>query len=239
MVIGMQRYFACNRNLEISDDDKYHIIKVMRMKKGDQIQIVWDKDTFFCEIDEIDNKNVKYNILEKSTENNELPVNVTLVFSLVNEVKTDYILQKGTELGISEFIPMISERSKVKINDKEKKKVERWNKITKEAAEQSYRNIIPKVTNINSLNSMVLQEYDLKLVCSTKEKEKTIKNVLQNSTKYDNIIIVVGPEGGLTEKEEDFLNKNGFISVSLGKSILRTETAPLFALSAIRYEFMR
>ena len=59
MVIGMQRYFACNKNLEISDDDKYHIIKVMRMKKGDQIQIVWDKDTFLCEINEIDNKNTR------------------------------------------------------------------------------------------------------------------------------------------------------------------------------------
>lgn len=235
----MQRYFAQSKNLEISLDDKYHIIKVMRMKKGDHIQIVWDKETFLCEIDEIDNKNVNYSVVEKIVENNELPINVTLAFSLVNEVKTDFILQKGTELGIYEFIPMISERSKIKINDKEKKKIERWNKITKEAAEQSYRNIIPKVTNINSLNSVILQEYDLKLVCSTKEKEKTIKNVLQNSTKCDNIIIVVGPEGGLTEKEEEILNENGFISVSLGKSILRTETAPLFALSAVKYEFMR
>ena len=235
----MQRYFAINENLELSKDDIYHITKVMRMKKSDRFVIIFDKKLFVCEIDEISSNNVNFNVIEELKEDNELDKNIIVAFTLVNENKTDFILQKCTELGASAFIPILTERSKIKLNDKSSKKIERWQKICKEASEQSHRNIIPKVHDITSVKDLTKTKYDLKILCSTKEKEKSLKNMLQNSQKCDNIIIVVGPEGGISPSEELFLNENGFISVSLGSTILRTETAPIFALSAIKYELMR
>lgn len=236
MVINMQRYFAVDKDLNISDKDKHHIINVMRMKLNDKIEIVYDEKVYMCEINDISKKDVSYSVKDIIDINNELPVKVTIAVSLVNEKKLDFILQKCTELGVYDFILVNSDRSKIKIDGKEKKKIERWNTITKEAAEQSHRNIKPIVRDIMSINDVSKLDYDLKLTCSTKENEKTIKNVLQNSTNCDRIIIVVGPEGGLTVSEEEKLEKNGFIPVTLGNLILRTETVPMYIMSLINYE---
>ena len=232
----MQRYFAVDKDLNISDKDKHHIINVMRMKINDRIEIVYDEKVYLCEINDISKKDVSYSVKDIIDVNNELPVKVTIAVSLVNEKKLDFILQKCTELGVYDFILVNSDRSKIKIDGKEKKKIERWNTITKEAAEQSHRNIKPIVRDIMSINDVSKLDYDLKLTCSTKENEKTIKNVLQNSTNCDRIIIVVGPEGGLTVSEEEKLEKNGFIPVTLGNLILRTETVPIYIMSLINYE---
>lgn len=235
----MQRYFSINEKLELSKDDIHHIINVMRMKKDDKIEIVYDKKIYLCNINLIEKNNVEYSIIKEIQINNELNKKITIAFALVNETKTDYILQKCCELGAYEFIPLNMKNSKIKLDKKQDKKVERWNKITKEASEQSFRNIAPKVNNILSLKELVKLDYDLKIIASTKEKEKNIKNILQNSKEYDNIIIVIGPEGGIDNSEEEFLKENSFIPVSLGKSILRVETAPIFVMSAVRYELMR
>lgn len=232
----MQRYFAVDKDLSISDKDKHHIINVMRMKLNDKIEIVYDEKVYMCEINDISKKDVSYSVKDIIDINNELPVKVTIAVSLVNEKKLDFILQKCTELGVYDFILVNSDRSKIKIDGKEKKKIERWNTITKEAAEQSHRNIKPIVRDIMSINDVLKLDYDLKLTCSTKENEKTIKNVLQNSTNCDRIIIVVGPEGGLTVSEEEKLEKNGFIPVTLGNLILRTETVPIYIMSLVNYE---
>ena len=232
----MQRYFAVDKDLNISDKDKHHIINVMRMKLNDKIEIVYNEKVYMCEINDISKKDVSYSVKDIIDVNNELPVKVTIAVSLVNEKKLDFILQKCTELGVYDFILVNSDRSKIKIDGKEKKKIERWNTITKEAAEQSHRNIKPIVRDIMSINDVSKLDYDLKLTCSTKENEKTIKNVLQNSTNCDRIIIVVGPEGGLTVSEEEKLEKNGFIPVTLGNLILRTETVPMYIMSLINYE---
>lgn len=232
----MQRYFAVDKDLNISDKDKHHIINVMRMKLNDKIEIVYDEKVYMCEINDISKKDVSYSVKDIIDINNELHVKVTIAVSLVNEKKLDFILQKCTELGVYDFILVNSDRSKIKIDGKEKKKIERWNTITKEAAEQSHRNIKPIVRDIMSINDVSKLDYDLKLTCSTKENEKTIKNVLQNSTNCDRIIIVVGPEGGLTVSEEEKLEKNGFIPVTLGNLILRTETVPIYIMSLVNYE---
>ena len=228
VVINMQRYFAVDKDLNISDKDKHHIINVMRMKINDKIEIVYDEKVYLCEINDISKKDVSYSVKDIIDVNNELPVKVTIAVSLVNEKKLDFILQKCTELGIYDFILVSSDRSKIKIDGKENKKIERWNTITKEAAEQSHRNIKPVIKGIMSINEVSKLDYDLKLTCSTKENEKTIKNVLQNSTNCDRIIIVVGPEGGLTNYEEEILKENNYIPITLGNLILRTETCLLY-----------
>ncbi len=235
----MQRYFAKDNELNISDMDKHHIINVMRMKKEDNIEIVYDGNVYLCKIKSINKNDVSYDIIKKLEINNELPLKVTIAIPLVTESKMDFMLQKCTELGINDFIVYESERSKIKVNEKINKKLARWNLITKEASEQSYRNYIPNVYGITKIKNLIDLNYDLKLVASTKKIEKTLKFMLQNSTKCDTIIIVVGPEGGLSLSEEDFLLNNGFSGVTFGNTILRCETAPMFIMSAIKYELMR
>lgn len=235
----MQRYFAVDSKLNVSEKDKHHMINVMRMKPGENIEIVFYDDIFLCEIESVNKNDITYNVIEKLEFDNELEKEVTIAIPLIMEKKLDFIFQKCTELGANDFVLYNAKRSKVKIDGKENKKLDRWNLITKEAAEQSYRNISPKVTGIYELKDLVSLDYDIKILCSTKENEKTIKNILQNSTKCDRIIIVVGPEGGLDLSEEEFLIKNGFESITLGKTILRVETAPIFVMSAIKYETLR
>ena len=235
----MQRYFCNNKeNNEylLSNDDSYHIKKVMRMNIGDKIEIVDDKCTYICEITSIEPTKAK--ALEKLNENNENNYEIILVQSMVNETKMDLILQKGTELGINKFYIYKAVNSVVKDNGKSEKKLVRWKKIVKEASEQSKRNIIPEVVDIVDLKGLCKIDADLKVLLSVNEKTKNIKKVLKTLKKCDKIVIVIGPEGGFTTNEEEVLIENGYVSTSLGKRVLRTETASIVAVSMINYEWM-
>ena len=237
----MQRYFnneKVNNEFLMNLDDSNHIYKVMRMKLGDKIEVLCHEKLYTCEIINLD-KNVKVRVIEEKDDNNELPIKITICQSLVNEQKMDLILQKGTELGAYEFIPYSARNSVVKENNKSDKKIVRWQRIVKEASEQSKRNIIPKVNNIINIDELIKLNYDLKLLCSVNEFTLNIKKVLEQKQKYDTIIIVIGPEGGFSKDEEEKLIANDFISVSLGKTVFRTETASLVALSYLNYELMR
>ena len=235
----MQRYMVDNSNLELDIDDKRHIINVMRMNVGEIFNIVYDKKVYTCEITEISKKDLKYRVIDEKCEVDNKSYKVIIACSLIKEQKMDYLLQKAAELGVDEIIPVISERTIVKINDKKETKMNRWCKILKEACEQSHRNSIPKIHDITSLKDLIHVDADLKIVCNTNEMSKNIKKVLQDNKKSGTIVIVVGPEGGLSDFEVDYLVKNDFISTTLGSNILRAETVPLFILSVINYEFLR
>ena len=236
----MLRYFT-NKKVDnefiLNEDDLYHIKTVMRMKDNDQIIVVMDKKAYLCCLE-----NVKDNI--KIIIKNELPKvdyntpDVTLIIPILKEQKMDLILQKSTELGVSKIIPIITKRSIVKVNESSQdKKIDRWRRIVKEASEQSHRVEIPEVLPIRTIDQ--LKDLDgFNLVCSTKEKVKNIKLVMKNVKTCDKINLVIGPEGGLDELEEERLNKMGFESITLGNRIMRVETVPLFLLSVINYEFM-
>lgn len=238
----MQRYFcdSINNNIMVlSKEDSYHITKVMRMNLLDKIEIVSKSIVYVCKIIEV-NPLVKGEIIEIKEENNELETKVTLVQSLVKEQKMDYILQKATELGVYKIIPFQATRSIVDVSKKEEKKHTRWKTILKEASEQSKRNIIPEITKSMDLSEIVnLHDYDTKILCTIKENTESLKKVLSKSNSSGKMLIVVGPEGGFTEEETNIMISNGFITVSLGSSVLRTETASLFILSSIRYHNMR
>lgn len=236
----MQRYFAVNDKLELAKSDVYHISKVMRMKQSDKIEIIYNHSIYLCQLKEISVNNVKVDILSKTMINNDVAYGVTIAVSLVSEQKWDYILQKATELGVSEIIPLELSRTLVKLDDKRyDKRYDRWLKICKEAAEQSHRTTIPNILKIMKIKDLITTEYDLKLVCSTGNNVANLKQVLSNYKNYGRIIIIIGPEGGITPSEEQMLVENGFLKASLGNLILRVETAPLFILSAINYELMR
>ncbi len=239
MVNVMQRYFAIEKNDNIfilDNKDLHHIKNVMRMKDNDEVEVVFNEKLYRCSInynddltiniiDEIINKNIKDRL------------KISIIVPILKEHKMDFILQKATELGVDEIIPIITERTLVKINDKEDKKIERWKRICKEASEQSMRLNIPTITNVKKINELD-NIYGVKLVCSTQGSCVTLKNFLQTNRNCDKISIVVGPEGGLSINEEKKLNELGFISISLGSNILRVETVPLTIISMINYEYM-
>lgn len=239
-VIFLQRYFALNEKLELSSSDIYHMYKVMRMKENDKIEVIYDEVVYLCEITTLSVNSVKLKVLNKKITEDESSVKVTIAISLVKEQKWDFILQKTTELGVSQIIPLSLSRTLIKLdNNKYNKKCERWNKICKEAAEQSHRVTIPNISKQMNINDLVKLDYDLKIVCSTTDVNQNLKQVLSKHKRYDRILVVIGPEGGISPAEEELLATNGFIKTSLGKFILRVETAPLFVMSAINYELMR
>ena len=231
----MQRYFSKakeNNTLKLDKEDIRHIRTVMRMNDGDNIEVVYGNNLFICKLTTDDNAD----ILEEKKENEKI-TEINLIIPVLKETKMDYIFQKGTELGATEFTPVYTERTKVKLDSKkEEKRIQRWSKICKEAAEQSKRTSIPKINKVCKLTDV--NKDGLSFVCSTKENMLTIKNQLKMQGECDKISITVGPEGGLSTNEETALIEKGFIPVSLGKRILRAETAPLFVLSVLNYELM-
>ncbi len=238
----MQRYFVDQKienKFTLNSEDSYHILKVMRMTIGDRIEIVFNEKTYICFIVCLE-PHIVAEVLEEKSEMNELPISVTLVQALVKEQKMDIILQKATELGVDQMIPYQATRSVIKINQKETKKINRWQKIIKEASEQSKRTKIPKVQPVMTISDLLtLKDYDKKLLCTVQENTKNLKNLLSNVREGAKMIVVVGPEGGFTKEEEEQFIQAGFQTVSLGKSVLRTETASLFIMSAVRYHSMR
>ena len=231
----MQRYFAINKNLELEHSDYHHIKNVMRMKPGDIIEVVYDGVINKCKL----NSDYTYTIISKEKKNISNK-KIIVAFSMLKEQKLDYLFQKSTEVGAYEFVPLITKRSLIKIDSKKSdNKISRWNKIVKEASEQSFRSFKPIINGITDIKNLVNLDADLKLVLTLTEKTKKIKKVLQKNNKCGRILLVFGPEGGFDPKEEEVLIKNGFSSVSLGENVLRAETAVVSAISMIKYEFMR
>ena len=165
----MQRYFVkekVNDYLVLEDGDVHHIKNVMRNKINDKIECIYDETLYICEIESLDSTKVK--IVEILDDDNEIKWDVTIAVALVKEQKMDLILQKITELGISKIIPVAMERSIVKLDDKKfDKKKERWEKICKEAAEQSKRNKVPEILDIHTVKQLEKLEYDYRFICST------------------------------------------------------------------------
>ena len=236
----MQRYFSnklTGDKFKLNSDDVYHITRVMRMKVGDKIEVVYNEQVYICCLENVNN-NIEAKILSKDKSNLKNSYEKVLIIPVLKENKMDLIFQKATELGVDKIIPIAMERCVVKVEkEREDKKLERWNRIVKEASEQSMRVTIPVITNVKRFDD--LKDMDgIKVVCSTRNKKDTIKMFLQSNKTYDKIIIAIGPEGGLSLKEEEYLNSIGFISVTLGNQIMRVETVPMFILSVINYENM-
>ena len=230
----MQRYFIKNKDMLLEESDIRHIKKVMRMNINDKIEVVYNNKLHICEITSLEPFNIK--VIEKLDDDKKTKIELTVAVALVKEQKMDLILQKLTELGVSRIIPVSMERSIVKL-DKERfnKKKVRWESICKEASEQSKRTNIPIIEDIKSIKDLTKEDADLKLVASTKEKEKLLNYYLQSIEDCAKIIMVIGPEGGISDKEEDILVSNGYNRVSFGNLIFRVETATIYVASIINY----
>lgn len=244
----MQQYFL-NKELnvdstyELSKDDSNHIVRIMRKKINDKVYVVFNNEIkYICNI--IDNNVDKVLITpyEQVDGSNELPIKITVAIPPLKNDKIEYLIQKITELGVSNIVLFNSERNIAKIKkDKVDSKLNRWNKIIKEAAEQSKRNIIPDITYVDSLRDLIIysENYDYKVVAyekeSVKEDNVNLKKLLTSDLNNKDIIAVFGSEGGLSEQEIESLIDGKFDVIGLGKRILRAETAPLYFVSCVAY----
>lgn len=244
----MQRYFV-NRAafqdgyVHLRGEEAHHITRVMRMTAGDEIICANGHASALCKLEKILADSVVASVTEWLEECSELPHNVTIAQGMPKGDKLEFIIQKGTELGASHFLPFYSSRSIVKwTSEKATKKVVRLEKIAKEAAEQSHRQMVPSVSTPVPFDSLLKLSvnYQLKIVAYEEEARNNKKNELpqrlQALHKEQTILFVVGPEGGFTREEIAELRKNDFHVCGLGPRILRTETASLYFLSALSYE---
>lgn len=244
----MQKFFVEKNQIKdnkiiITGTDVKHISNVLRMEKGEKIQIC-DKDNmknYIVQIEEINLDNIKTDIIEELQTSIESNVEIDLYQGLPKADKMELIIQKTTEIGIYKIIPVDMLRCVVKLDEKDaKKKVDRWQKIAEGAAKQSKRDIIPQVENKIKLKEVIdkIKEYDIFIVAYEEEKNKSLKTILRDIKNKSNykIGILVGPEGGIDSKEIDILKENGANVVTLGKRILRTETAPIVMVGNIIYE---
>lgn len=240
----MQKYFISNEELNnnhIISDDVNHIKNVMRFKQGDQIIVSNEEDEYIACLTVLDKKEIKFERLARLENNNELPFTVDIYQGYPKGDKIQDIIKHGTELGATSIFPTIMKRSVVKLdNTKEELKNIRLNKIAKEAAEQSNRKKITKVCIKPNLKKIDFSEYNVKILAYEETAKmgqlSNLKALIKNIKLNDKVCIVVGPEGGLDLDEVSYLEGLGFVPCALGKRILRTETASLYALSAISYE---
>lgn len=238
-----------NNDIVIIGDDVNHIINVLRMKKTDKVQICNQDtgDNYNAEIVNYSKNEVECKIISKINETTESNVHIILFQGIPKFEKMELIIQKNTEVGIKSIVPVIMERTVVKLDEKiASKKLERWQKIAEIAAKQSMRDIIPQIGNITKLKDIDTTEFDAVLVAYENEEHNILKTELQklerkiksnnSSEQQYNIAIVIGPEGGISEKELVMLAEKNAKFVSLGKRILRTETAGVVMAGNIIYE---
>lgn len=239
----MFRYFCADDNIKnntvkVIGGDAKHLKTILRAEEGQFISVVTESSEFKAEIIEIDKDEIVCEIVEKININNESKINITLVQGIPKQTKMETIIQQNVELGVKSFIPLITERTVVKLNDKdrEQKKLDRWRKIAKESSKQSKRNIIPTVEDIVTVKELVerLKNEDAEIIVPYElEDMKILKDVL-SITKQD-YYIIIGPEGGFDIKEIEMFKEAGAHIVTLGKRILRTETAGVVAASVVMY----
>ena len=227
-----------NNSVDIKDENFNHIKNVLRMKINDEL-IVSNKEkgnSFLCKISEIGENRIVCSIIEER-ESTEPIIEVSLFQGIPKSDKMELIIQKNVEIGINKIYPVEMKFCIGKIKDN--KKITRWQTIAEAAAKQSKRNIIPTIENPISFKEMaeVLKEYDLALVAYENEEKTNIKEVLQQNPDAKKIAIIIGPEGGISKEEVESLVSNGSKEVSLGKRILRTETASISMLSMIMYQY--
>lgn len=232
----MESYFANlknkNQQLVLDLDDSKHVVKVLRHQINDEIVVVFEAQKYLTKIIALA-PNVICEIIKPVSQNNELPVKVTLVMALLKEQKFDLVIQKAVELGVHRIVPIQLQYCVSVVNNKTAEKVNRWQKIAKAAAKQSNRNIIPEVTKVVK-NIQELKQYQSDANFVAYENEN-FADWSKNLTKTKSITVVIGPEGGISNNELASLKKLNYTNISLGPTILRAETAPLYFLSVVNY----
>ena len=228
-------------HIYIEGSDVNHIKNVLRMKLGEELCISdGTANEYLCKIESMDAEGICAAIQSVAEGGNELPSKIYLFQGLPKSDKMELIIQKAVELGVYEIVPVATKRAVVKLDDKKaSKKVERWNSIAESGAKQSGRNVIPKVTDVMTWKQAMEYAKALDIVLIPYElaegMEKT-KEIISGLKPGQDIAIFIGPEGGFEETEINAAMEAQITPVTLGKRILRTETAGFTILSWIMYQ---
>ncbi len=220
----MYRFFVENKenNSFVLSKELLNHLKVIRIRE-ENIICIYEEKFYICKLE-----NDLAIIIEELNENHEYAKEVILCSSLINIKRFEWMIQKAAELGATKIIPIITQNTNYKYKDISKSKMIRWNEISKNACEQSFRNKIMKIDEPMNFQDAIKIESKYKIIAHEKHNETKVSSL------NDDIIIFVGPEGGFTENEIEMAEKNGFNTVSLGNRILRSETSSIFLLSIIK-----
>lgn len=240
----MSRFYVTNPRIEkgmlrIEGNEVKHIRKVLRLKAGDEI-IVFDglgKEYEGTMVEERPSS-VVIKIGNIFSSKRDSPLEVTLAQSLLRGEKMDYLIQKATELGVKEIIPFFSFRSVPLLEKSGRlKRYHRWERIAIEASKQCGRGVVPKIAPLQDYSEMlqIAPPYSLRLILWEREGVK-LREVIERSKENTKIFFVIGPEGGFSQEEVEEAKRAEFIPVTLGRRILRAETASLCLLSILQYE---
>lgn len=240
----MERFFIAEENIAdgqivIQGDDLKHMRDVLRLEPGHKLEAVLDGQVFLTSIRSLGKAEAILDIIEEYEGRNEARTKISLYQGIAKGSRMDYIIQKGTEIGITEFIIVEMDRSIVRINNDKKKKsrLDRWQKIADESAKQCKRDILPRVRDIISFDEMLeeLKSRDNIFIPYEEDRTNSFRQGLGEVSSED-VSVIIGPEGGFAKHEVEAVLGLGGRSISLGPRILRTETAGLVASAIILYE---
>lgn len=229
------------REIRIEGGDVNHIRNVLRMEPGEQITVSSGENTkeYRCEIVRVEEDCVIAGIMWAQDADTELPSRICLFQGLPKGDKMELIIQKAVELGAYEIVPVATKRAVVKLDrKKEEAKRKRWNAISESAAKQSKRMIVPRVRQVMTFGEAVAyaKTYDKRLIpYELADGMEQTRSVLDGIRPGDSVAVFIGPEGGFDEKEIELARENGILPITLGRRILRTETAGMTVLSVLMF----
>jgi 16S rRNA (uracil1498-N3)-methyltransferase len=245
--VSTDRFFISELDFEgervvLGGEQARQISRVLRLEAGDSI-VVLDNKGFEYEValTDVAAKNVSGRIVEKRPATGEPAVQIVLFQSLLAREKFEWVLQKGTEVGVSVFVPMQAERSLLRAKYVDDDRLTRWRRITTEAAEQSHRGRIPQIEPPTTLAEAVTRhrQFSRFLIAATTGRTQSLREALSGDQPLESVAILVGPEGGFADEETNLAIEKGAVPVHFGPRILRTETAGMIAPALILYELER
>jgi len=219
----------------LKGEEHHHLSRVARIKPGEKVTL-FDRQgsDYLARVEEVRKNSTRLFILEKRKIKNKR-IHITLAQALIKAKNLELVLQKATELGMSDFIPIITSRSIIKIGDKAEKKMQRWRRIVLESAKQCGRSVVPKIHIPLDLNIFFEQRAEDKKIFFCGRGGNYLRNILVNLKPPTSVVLLIGPEGGWTESEEQDIVGHGFEAISLGPLILRSETAAIASLAMVSH----
>jgi 16S rRNA (uracil1498-N3)-methyltransferase len=221
----------------VPEDELHHLVRVRRARRGDRfLGLDGNGKVYLCRLERA-REGWYGSVLEELEKQGTSALQVTLAQALIKKSKFEWVLQKATEIGVSEIVPLITVRTQLRLNpEREETRMKRWRKILLEAVKQCGRPHVPKLAHPIALEGFLDgASAELKLVLDEKG-EFSLKELLRENQQVTSCLVIVGPEGGWDETDRELFRQKKVPSVSLGARILRAETAPVTILSILQYE---
>jgi 16S rRNA (uracil1498-N3)-methyltransferase len=221
----------------LNENELHHLTRVLRASEGDLFEGLDGQGVRHrCELCR-DSGGWYGLILDSAKETRESPIRITLAQALIKKSKFDWVVQKAVELGVDEIVPLWTERTELRLDERrEARKILRWQRIVEEAVKQCGRSVIPRVTSPLTLDELLKREDDSVCIAMDEEGCTDLKGLVGELDDKDEYLVLIGPEGGWCDRERELLTAHSARLVKLGPRILRTETAAIVALSLIQYE---